>query len=149
MYLPRYLHFLFWSHSVVLQPRCCRNSTGLGSCAFARHYLRNHCYFLFLRVLRCFSSPGLLTFVYYVFNIVGCPIRIPADHLVCAHPRSFSQLVASFIASESLGIPRAPFSAFPAMVVETTTARSFFLLVDQNALLHLNLNFFLLNQISK
>ena len=31
---------------------------GLGSSAFARHYLRNHCYFLFLRVMRCFSSPG-------------------------------------------------------------------------------------------
>ena len=30
---------------------------GLGSSAFARHYSRNHCYFLFLRVLRCFSSP--------------------------------------------------------------------------------------------
>ena len=42
----------------VLQPRRCRNSTGLGSSAFARHYLRNHCYFLFLRVMRCFSSPG-------------------------------------------------------------------------------------------
>ena len=33
---------------------------GLGSCAFARHYWRNHCYFLFLRVLRCFSSPRFL-----------------------------------------------------------------------------------------
>ena len=32
---------------------------GLGSCAFARHYLRNHFCFLFLRVMRCFSSPGL------------------------------------------------------------------------------------------
>ena len=32
----------------------------MGSCAFARHYLRNRCYFLFLRVLRCFSSPGSL-----------------------------------------------------------------------------------------
>ena len=43
----------------VLQPRArlC-NRPGLGSCAFARHYLRNHSYFLFLRVLRCFSSPG-------------------------------------------------------------------------------------------
>src|SRR5690606_952207 len=39
---------------------------------------------------------------------VGCPIRIPADHTVCAGPRGFSQLAASFIASESLGIPRAP-----------------------------------------
>ncbi len=33
-----------------------RNGAGLGSCAFARHYLRNHCCFLLLRVLRCFSS---------------------------------------------------------------------------------------------
>ena len=31
--------------------------TGLASSAFARHYLRNHCYFLLLWVLRCFSSP--------------------------------------------------------------------------------------------
>ena len=33
---------------------------GLGSSAFARRYLRNRCFFLFLRVLRCFSSPGSL-----------------------------------------------------------------------------------------
>ena len=32
--------------------------TGLGSSAFARRYLRNRVFFLFLRVLRCFSSPG-------------------------------------------------------------------------------------------
>ena len=32
--------------------------SGLGSSAFARRYLRNHCCFLFLRLLRCFSSPG-------------------------------------------------------------------------------------------
>ena len=32
--------------------------TGLGSSAFARHYLRNHYYFLFLSLLRCFSSGG-------------------------------------------------------------------------------------------
>ena len=36
------------------------HSTGLGSSAFARHYLRNHVCFLFLGVLRCFSSPGCL-----------------------------------------------------------------------------------------
>lgn len=42
---------------MVLQPRYCLNNTGLGSSAFARHYLRNHCYFLLLWVLRCFSSP--------------------------------------------------------------------------------------------
>ena len=37
-----------------------RNGThsGLGSFHFARRYFGNRCFFLFLRVLRCFSSPG-------------------------------------------------------------------------------------------
>ena len=48
---------------------------------------------------------------YYAFNIVGCPIRIPTDHIVCADPRSFSQLIASFFASGSLGIPHTPFAS--------------------------------------
>jgi hypothetical protein len=46
--------------------------------------------------------------VCYIFNIAGCPIRISADQSVCASPRSFSQLITSFIASESLGIPHTP-----------------------------------------
>ena len=32
--------------------------SGLGSFPFARRYSGNRCFFLFLRVLRCFSSPG-------------------------------------------------------------------------------------------
>lgn len=40
----------------VLQPRK-DIPHGLGSSAFARRYLRNRGFFLFLRVLRCFSSP--------------------------------------------------------------------------------------------
>ena len=32
----------------------------LGSFPFARRYSGNRCFFLFLRVLRCFSSPGAL-----------------------------------------------------------------------------------------
>ena len=43
---------------------------------------------------------------YYIFNIVGFPIRKSADQIVCANPRSLSQLITSFIASESLGIHR-------------------------------------------
>ena len=35
----------------------------LGSSAFARRYLQNRVFFLFLRVLRCFSSPGSLPYV--------------------------------------------------------------------------------------
>lgn len=38
----------------------------------------------------------------------GCPIRIFADQFLCADPRNFSQLITSFIASESLGIPHTP-----------------------------------------
>ena len=34
-------------------------ATGLGCSAFARHYLRNRIRFLFLRLLRCFTSPGI------------------------------------------------------------------------------------------
>ena len=42
----------------VLQPQGDRNPPGLGSSPFARHYLGNHVCFLFLPVLRCFSSRG-------------------------------------------------------------------------------------------
>ena len=37
---------------------------GLGSFPFARHYLGNRGFFLFLRVLRCFSSPGVPSITY-------------------------------------------------------------------------------------
>ena len=37
--------------------------SGLGSFPFARRYSGNRCFFLFLRVLRCFSSPGSLPYV--------------------------------------------------------------------------------------
>ena len=39
-----------------LLPRLCRNIVGLGSAHFARHYSGYRCFFLFLKVLRCFSS---------------------------------------------------------------------------------------------
>ena len=36
---------------------------GLASFHFARRYFGNRCFFLFLRLLRCFSSPGSLPYV--------------------------------------------------------------------------------------
>ena len=45
----------------VRTPEC--THSGLGSFPFARRYLGNHCCFLFLRLLRCFSSPGSLPYV--------------------------------------------------------------------------------------
>ena len=52
---------------------CCWPATpksmlfGLASFPFARRYLGNRCFFLFLRVLRCFSSPRALCSA-YVFS---------------------------------------------------------------------------------
>ena len=40
----------------VRTPKC--THSGLGSFHFARRYFGNRCFFLFLRLLRCFSSPG-------------------------------------------------------------------------------------------
>lgn len=85
--------------------------TGLGSSLFARHYLGNHCYFLFLRLLRCFSSPGWLSLEWYTFSIPGCPIRKPTDHRLYAATRSLSQLTTSFIAYQCQGIHHAPLFA--------------------------------------
>ena len=45
----------------VRTPTC--TQVGLGSSAFARRYSQNRCFFLFLRLLRCFSSPGSLPYV--------------------------------------------------------------------------------------
>ena len=52
-----------------------------------------------------FQFPGFAPIArYYAFSMVGCPIRTSADQFVLANPRSFSQLITSFFASESLGI---------------------------------------------
>ena len=56
--LSRRFRYNYKVHIVVLQPHKCRNKYGLGYFPFARHYQGNHYCFLFLRLLRCFSSPG-------------------------------------------------------------------------------------------
>ena len=91
--------------------RC--HDRGLGSSAFDRLYLRNHCCFLFLPLLRCFSSQGLLPDACRDEpRGPGCPIRRSADLRVFAPPRGFSQLITSFFASESQGILYVPLSPF-------------------------------------
>ena len=75
-----------------LQPRMPNH--GLGCSPFARHYLGNHYCFLFLRVLRCFSSPGALLPMTDddVFNQPGCPIRKSTDHSLFAAPQAYRSL---------------------------------------------------------
>ena len=85
-------------------------SPGLGSSEFASHYYRNHGCFLFLGVLRWFTSPGLLRYPMDSDNgtacshTVGFPIRKSPDHSLLAATRSLSQLVTSFIACLRQGI---------------------------------------------
>ena len=93
--------------------------TGLGSSPFARRYLENRGCFLFLGVLRCFSSPGYRSPVLYIQT--GATRHnsgevSPFGHLrikvYVATPRSFSQLVASFIGILRQGIHCARLSNF-------------------------------------
>ncbi len=70
------------------------------------------CYFLLLRLLRCFSSAGLQSFDWLAFSQPGCPIRKSWDQFVFANPPGLSQLITSFIASKSQGILHAPLFTF-------------------------------------
>src|SRR5699024_4965941 len=88
---------------------------GLGSSRFARRYSGNRFFFLFLRVMRCFSSPGLPPRQLSIHcpathnHVLGSPIRKSSVQRLLTAPRSISVLVPSFIGSQCLGIHRAPF----------------------------------------
>ena len=92
-------------------PAC--THAGLGSSGFARRYSRNRCFLLFLSLLRCFSSGGSPPYVMYwrmdTTLVVGFPIQISPDQWIFAPPRSFSQLITSFIGSQCQGIHPALF----------------------------------------
>ena len=97
-----------------LQPPLDRNPLGLGCCDFARHYFRNRGFFLFLQVLRWFTSLSSLISdyefirLYPGFTRMGFPIRTsPGQSLLVAH-RGLSQLATSFIACFCQGIHHAP-----------------------------------------
>ena len=85
-------------------------SNGLGCSDFARHYFRNHGCFLFLQVLRWFTSLSLLDYPMYsdkrnrCSHRLGFPIRKSPDRRLLASPRGLSQLTTSFIAYLRQGI---------------------------------------------
>ena len=60
---PKTILLAFSSLTQSITPEC--THSGLGSFPFARRYSGNRCFFLFLRVLRCFSSPGSPPYVMY------------------------------------------------------------------------------------
>ncbi len=121
-----------WFHSLQLTPRLVTlrdqtrpashnparaNPRGLGSSPFARRYSGNHGCFLFLEVLRCFSSLGSprepMNSAHDPWALPhgGSPIRASAAHSLLAAPRGFSQLATPFLASWRQGIHRPPLVA--------------------------------------
>ena len=96
---------------VVLYPRCI-TTPGLGSSSFARHYSRNRVFFLFLWVLRCFSSPRSLPIHYFthvwitrLFSLVEFPHSdIHGSLNICFSPWLF----AAYHVLLRLLVPRYP-----------------------------------------
>ena len=75
---------------------------GLGCSPFARRYSGNHYCFLFLRLLRCFSSPGWP-------HSCECSIRLPHSEIrgskpICSSP----QLIAALHVLHRRSMPRHP-----------------------------------------
>ena len=100
----------------VLQPRARpQDRPGLGCCAFARHYLRNHFCFLFLRVLRCFSSPRsprTLTARCRDRSRRVPPFGHPRINGHLPLPAAFRSLSRPSSPPRATGIPHAPFLSF-------------------------------------
>ena len=90
----------------------------MGCSAFARRYLRNRIRFLFLRLLRCFTSAGVA--LPGLFNSSrshwvhqwGFPIRRSSGQRLLPSHRGLSQVTASFIASQHQGIHLVPLVAY-------------------------------------
>ena len=109
-----------------LQPPRHRNVTGLGSSEFARHYYRNRGFFLFLQVLRWFTSLSSLTPAYEFSGVFpgfawkGCPIRkSPVITPVCGSPK----LIAACHVLLRLSLPRHPPCALSSLTIELTPAQ--------------------------
>ena len=82
-----------WVIFVVRHPRWI-TSPGLGSSCFARHYFRNRVFFLFLQVLRCFSSlrsPLIRYFTYVWITRLFSLVEFPHSDIygladICSYP---------------------------------------------------------------
>ena len=98
----------------LLQPRTVRKLHGLGSAPFDRLYSGYRCFFLFLRVLRCFSSPRS-PHVKHGDRPSACRVA-PFGHIrinVCLRlPVHFRSLPRPSSPPDSLGILRSLLSSF-------------------------------------
>src|SRR5579862_4574015 len=93
---------------------------------FARHYYRNRGFFIFLQVLRWFTSLSSLIPAYEFsgmfpgFAREGCPIRrSPVITPVCGLPK----LIAACHVLHRLSLPRHPPCALSSLTIELTPAQ--------------------------
>ena len=93
---------------------------GLACFPFARRYLGNRCFFLFLRLLRCFSSAGsppmtiLFTIGWPVITLAGFPhSEICGSTRICHSP----QLIAAYHVLLRLLMPRHPSCALSSLTL--------------------------------
>ena len=109
---PKPFCYPFTMTFAVRTPDC--TQSGLGSFPFARRYLGNHCCFLFLRLLRCFSSPGSLYMAMYSpysdrsFSCRVSPfrnLRVNGYLLLTVAYRSLSRLSSALSAKASALCP--------------------------------------------
>ena len=125
-------------------------SYGLGYSDFARHYSRNHGCFLFLQVLRWFTSLSSLDYPIvpcgsfsdkrnWCSHQLGFPIRKSPDQRLLASPRSLSQLTTSFIACLCQGIHTHALSSLTIKSISNTKCSMSFLRSVPHSYQQLNL----------
>ena len=128
---PKPFCWIVWIMSAVRTPEC--THSGLGSSGFARRYSRNRCFFLFLRLLRCFSSPGSPPCVMdWRMDAWGPPMRVaPFRHLriigylpLPAAFRSLSRLSSALSAKASALCPFC-LTSLPALSVGSLYAQRY------------------------
>ena len=115
-----------------MTPAC--THAGLGSSAFARRYFRNRCFFLFLRVLRCFSSPGCLLITYgFSYGYAGITLREFPHSEICGQTDicSCPQLIAACHVLLRLPVPRHPPYALLYLTCKVHTRCVLSLLISQ------------------
>ena len=101
----------------------------LGSFPFARRYSGNRCFFLFLRVLRCFSSPGSLhtlwigVWILEVYSSGFPHSEISGSKDICSSPK----LIAAYHVFHRLLVPRHPPCALYSLTIIEMKAVSGFL----------------------
>ena len=106
-----------FSNTILLNYGFVTCNIGLGWSPFNRLYLGNRYCFLFLWVLRCFSSPGSPHYTMDSCNdnahlcTLRSRIRTSVDLCSLTAPHSFSQLATSFVGAWYLGIHRMLFVA--------------------------------------